>query len=352
MRIHFYFLFVVLFMLSCDNNHPDNYAIKPFTFEDAPFSRKLFGYKENINGLLYPRRILNLDNYLVVSENKADTLLYIIDKEKMQVVNKTGIQGRGPGEIGFAWVLYNGEKADEFWVHSLADKSIHRFDATLNDPLAIEDVYLTKGEMFYGIGFAFSSDSTYMQILVDDNSKFVEYDNNGDRINSYDTWDHMVDQKLPYNIISSLYQGMLNVSPDKQHYALSCIKTDVIEILDKESGVVTSVRGPLHHLPDFKVDNSPGYPMLAVDRRSSIQKYINTVLTDDNIYALFSGASSDQIKTGEKYCNDIFIFDYEGNVKGHYVLDITISYLAVDEENRKFYGLSYDDDPNVVVFDF
>ena len=352
MKKLFYILSAFIIIQACNKHkHPDYYTLKTFSFEDAPFSKKLTGHKLDIEGIVYPRRILNLKKYLVVSEHKADTSIHIIDKEKMEVINKVGVIGRGPGEIGFPWNLYPAEKADEFWVYSLS-KKMSKLNATSKDPFVVQNIDLTN-EMRLSSGFVFSSDSTSLQTLVDGNSKFVEFDNSGNRINSYDTWGHMEDKDLPPNIVSSLYSGMLNVSPNKQYYTQACIKVDVLEILDKATGLVTSIRGPIHHRPYFKVDNSPGYPMLVIPNASDIYNYANTVMTEDKIYALFSGARFNQVnKTREKYCNDIFVFDYEGNVKGHYTLDKTISYLAVDEKNSKFYGLSFDNDPNVVVFDF
>src|SRR5690606_24506472 len=156
-----------------------------------------------------------------------------------------------------------------------------------------------------------------------------------------------------YNIISSIHQGMLDVSKDKRYYTLAGLRVDRIEILDKGSGKVTSIRGPLHHVPKFRVDNSPGYPMAAVDSKTNIYTYLNTVPGSRSFYALFSGVSSDEYRRSpDKCCLDIFEFDYEGNVMVRYILDTSIGYMAIDEEERKIYGLAYGGEPDIVVFDF
>jgi hypothetical protein len=48
----------------------------------------------------------------------------------------------------------------------------------------------------------------------------------------------------------------------------------------------------------------------------------------------------------------VLVFSYEGGVKQAFDLDHALLSFTVDEENRKFYGITYDSDPNVVVFDF
>ena len=53
---------------------------------------------------------------------------------------------------------------------------------------------------------------------------------------------------------------------------------------------------------------------------------------------------------------DIFLlfgFDYSGNLKGHYTFDISLASITVDEQTRKFYGITFVDKyPNIVEFDF
>ncbi len=348
---------LLTFLLSCANKHPDHYTIKKFHQEDVPFSKALKGYKMNVGGLVFPRRLLNLKKYLIVSENKADTLIHIIDKKNGKIKRSIGIHGVGPGEIGMPWVLYpaNNNRENEFFVHQLSQKKIDKFNIDSNSPFATETIKFNKS-MFWGKDFVFSSDSTFMTVLSDGNDKFVEFDKKGNVIQRFDTWDHMLDdESLPSNVVSSIHQGMLNVGLKKNYFTLACIGVDMIEILNKQAQRITSIRGPIHHVPKFTVGYSSGYPMPIEDRNTIIYCYTNTVFGEKIFYALFSGASAFDVNRAVdgKFNNDIYIFDFEGNVKGHYKLDRTIAYLAVDEIERKFYGLTWNEDPaDIVAFDF
>lgn len=344
-------LALLAMFFSCAKKKNDLYQIKKFSYENIPITQNLIGSKVKIEGLVFPRIILNLKDYLVVCEHKADTSLHIINKKNLKIESQVGIMGRGPGEIGISRLLLPADSAQEFWVYQVEVKKIDKFDIATGNIFSEESIQL-KDKLSYATNFVFSSDSTYMTILVDGNEKFVEFNKKGEIINTYDTWDHMLDKKLPYSIISSIHQGMLNVSKDKQYYTFAGIEVDRIEVLNKNTGKVTSIRGPLHHIPKFVVDNSPGYPMALVNQETSLYTYLNTVSGATSFYALFSGIGSIEVNSSAKFCNDIFVFDYDGNIKARYILDTSIAYMAIDEDARKIYGLTFDGEPGIVIFDF
>ncbi len=345
--------FTVLFFFSTCAEKKENtlYEIKRFSDEDIPITKHLIGEKIKVKGMVYPRVILNLQDYLVVGEHRADTMLHVIEKKSMEIINKVGVLGRGPGEIGISRHLFSTDSANEFWVYQAEVKKVDRFTIPIGHVFSEETIPL-RDKLTYTANFAFSSDSTYMTILVDGNEKFVEFNKNGEIINTYDTWDHMLDGDLPYNVISSIHQGMLNVSRDNQYYTLASIGLDRIEVLNRNTGKVTSIRGPINHIPKFTVDYSPGYPMPLLDDKTAIYTYLNTVSGKTSFYALFSGVASIEVNRGaDKFCNTIMVFDYEGNVEARYILDTSLCYMALDEDARKIYGLTFNGD-EIVVFDF
>lgn len=357
-RILLIWLVSVSFLSSCSTKKPpDNYFIKEFKNEDVPLKRTLNGKKMNISGLIFPRRILNLKDHLIVSEHKTvDTLIHIIDKRNGQIVRSVGILGFGPGEIDMPWGLYPvGSDGKEFYALSLMQKKLDIFH------IDTQSAYSTKTFEFneimpLGKDFLISSDSTIMSVLVDGNDKFVEFDFEGKVIQRYGTWDHMLDDRnLPESIISAIHQGMFNVQMSRNYYSLACIDVDRIELLNKEKQTITSIRGPIHHIPKFTVDHSSGFSKPFVDIKTIKYCYTNTVFGENQIYALFSGSSAYEVNkaTNGKFNNDIYVFDLDGNIKEHYQLDYTIANLAVDEKERKFYGITFNEDPaDIIVFDF
>ena len=80
--------------------------------------------------------------------------------------------------------------------------------------------------------------------------------------------------------------------------------------------------------------------------------YTFVVAGEEFIYALYFGKSVDLFFKDGELSREIFVFDYAGNLVKTYTLDHALFSLAVDEENKRFFGISSDKDPNVVIFDY
>jgi hypothetical protein len=160
------------------------------------------------------------------------------------------------------------------------------------------------------------------------------------------------DGATPPNVIKSVHQGNSSISPDYKKYVQVGLLRDYIEILDVASGRITSIRGPEQTIPDFEVDYSAGYPMAQLTDRSRPYFYTFAVAGEEFIYALYFGKSVDLFFQDGELSREIFVFDYAGNLVKTYTLDHALFSLAVDEKNKRFFGISSDKDPNVVIFDY
>jgi len=202
--------------------------------------------------------------------------------------------------------------------------------------------------MHYVWKITWASDTSLMVSMVDGNDKYLEVSLQGDTLNTFGTWDNMMDrQDIPYNVISSIHQGEIIASPDKSKFIVAGRIRDYIDVLDKVSGRILSIRGPVDVIPEFEVDYSQGYPMAAVlsDRVS----YFGSFAGGNLIYALYIGKDYKFISDFNNL-NRIFVFDYKGNIVNQYTLDYPLTSFTVDEENGIIYGLTIDQNPNVVAF--
>ena len=345
-------LLLLCVLFACTKSeHPDYYKIKNFKIEDFPQVEKLEGTKLNIKELLAPRRILNLKDYLVVSDEKADYLLYVIDKKNNQVVNSLGVLGRGPGEINYAWGLNSTSSDSSFWVYQLELQKISKFNVKQIDPFSKDEIDFLKRNKQDNLShfgeFTFASDTSFMVTMIDGEDKYVEFDSNMNKLNKYDTWAHMVEGDFPSAVISGLYEGTLRHNNDYQYYVLGAINLDVLEILDKKTGNILSLKGPVSFEPKFTTGNNYGAPILAIAEESRGKyMYLDVACGKEQFYALFA-------KDAGYGGFDIFAFDYVGNLITHYELDKKIKKLTVDEQSHKLYGITAGDpEPNIVVFKY
>lgn len=322
-------------------------AIVIFDEKDLPPAIALKGKKYNFTEFLDPKRILCVGDFLVVSEKTNGDLLHILDMKSEKYIRSTGKNGLGPGEATMAWTLERGAGNGTFWTYDLEQKIASMY--VINDTSKLAQKQLRLGETcFYVLEMTWASDTSIMASMVDGNDKYFEVSLQGDTLATYGTWDSMIDRKdIPFNVISSIHQGSIKASPDKSKFIIAGRLRDFIDVLDKSSGKILSIRGPINEIPEFEVDYSQGYPMASII--SSRRIYLGSYAGKDLFYVLYFGKEYNQISDPDKL-NKIFVFDYQGNIVNNYALDYPLTEFTVDEVNGIIYGLTIDQDPNVVAF--
>lgn len=355
-KYHYLLFFVLLF--SCkdtgilSNSESSLYSIKKIEYNDFEKEKNLVGKKLKIPQLLYPELVLALNDYLVVSETQSDTLFHIIDKSNYNYIRKTGKAGIAPNELNNASILFKGDKENQFWGYSLSTKTLAKYNAIDSIVTSIEEIKPKNDEMYLASTIVPSSNQSFLSKRTSGDEKFVEFDFDGQILNTYDNWQNMLNiEEIPSNVISSLFQGKLITNESKSHFVLACLDADILEILNKETGKITSVRGPIHHVPEFTVDYSAGYAMCALDLQDVIYKYVDAFMLKDKIYVAFSGHSFQTIDIDQedKMSEQIFVFDLQGNPLTKYNLDQSIHHFTVDED--RIYAITYDENPGLVVFE-
>ncbi|SHN29265.1 TolB-like 6-blade propeller-like [Cyclobacterium lianum] len=353
----FLILLVFGFLLSCgkapSESEDKDYIIRTFKPEDVSIPDSLIGKKLNITSLLNPKSILWTGKYLVVGERKVlDYHLHVVDPDSVRLINTTGKDGFGPGEIVAAYQLQRGKSVNECWVYNHTQKLMALFD--LNSPGKLyQKAFRQPENMFLAVDMLWNSDSTLICQLADGDDQFVIYDTLGNQLSAYGKWSQMLeDRSPPPNVVSAVHQGKTSISPDHRKYVQVGLLRDYIEILDLPSGKITSVNGPEHNIPEFEVDYSAGYPMAQFTDMGRSHFYKDVVAGEKYIYALYFGKSMDAYFQEGETAREIYVFDYDGNLVETYTLDYSLISLAVDEKNKRFFGISSDEDPNVVIFEY
>src|SRR5690554_5967654 len=119
-----------LFLYGCgkDKNQLENYQIKTFSHEEIPEPILLRGVKHEFSELLFPRHILFVDGYIVISETRSDKMIHIINAKNREYVNSLGKNGMGPGEISVISSIQTGVHKGDFWVYDGALKTFSQFN--------------------------------------------------------------------------------------------------------------------------------------------------------------------------------------------------------------------------------
>lgn len=79
---------------------------------------------------------------------------------------------------------------------------------------------------------------------------------------------------------------------------------------------------------------------------------MDAFLGDKFIYGLYSGKTDKEIVKEGRGETQIFVFDMKGNIQTCFNLDTPIRSFTVDENHQRIFGVTEDEEPGIVKFDY
>lgn len=129
------------------------------------------------------------------------------------------------------------------------------------------------------------------------------------------------------------------VSNQKNRVAFCYNFTDLIEIYDKDGVLLKRMHGPANFFPHFK-EYTDGVVLTAKPVEGKYRAaFYNPVSVGSDFFVLFNGRNI-RDKDFSMLATQIFVFDWEGNPQKIFSLDRGVSSIAVDQKNKKIYGIS------------
>ncbi|WP_373494155.1 BF3164 family lipoprotein [Aquiflexum sp.] len=350
-----YLAAILTFSIACAKKDLGQENVKTFSEKTIPKIIKLTGKKFYFNELKMPFTIFTKSNFLIVGESRRIDPrfppVHILDTQTMSYKMSKGVFGFGPGEISDVAGIDLGAKDNKFWVNSAMNKRFSEF--SLDDTVSLSCSQIKQeGEFFMAMFMKWSSDSTVMCRMVNDPHQFVEFNINGQRLGNYGKWnDHLVRKDFTNYMMSELHLGWFHGNQNNNIYVSAGAYRDRIEILDKESGKITMVDGPYNFIPKFTLVKTGGQSdKLIIDINEPLA-YWDVKVGNNFIYGLYSGRTNKQMREGTELATEIYVFELNGDMRCELKLDTSIRALAVDEDSKKLFGITTDEDPGIVVFD-
>ncbi|WP_339752086.1 BF3164 family lipoprotein [Algoriphagus aquimarinus] len=343
----------LLLLLSCQpkaENQIDDYTVKYFSKQDDAEMTVLKGEKFPLIEFINPRHILALDDHLVIVENELNNIFYLYRQDTKEFVRSFGVNAMGPGEIFMASRPHIGIDRGDFWTYDATGRSINKYNI-YNDTSKLAILQIRQRESFSGAtSFLPISDSVFMTQDMSDEHKFVQINIGQNQREKYGNWNDMdPSADLPLTVLFTIYQGSEGASRDGRYFGICGSISDFIEILDKETGKIVSIRGPANEYPDFDVDDSRGW-VSAEFRGAPVIKYRSIYLGENSVFGLYSGATNkESIENQKSY---VFEFDFQGNLLSEYLLDYAVLSFSIDEKTKTIFGISHDEDRNLVAFQY
>lgn len=292
-----------------------------------------------------PWQVEIFDSLLVViDKNNTKGGILIFDLNTRDFLTAIGKTGQGPGEfLGLKKIEVNDKG---IWAFDVTLRTLTRFD--LNKVLSekCQDPDLRE-EVNPGItNLALLNDSLFVASYYVASKRFsVNTFGSGEPLKvfgDYPPLDNIygLDSiRFKYGVVANLLQSKMLYNAKHDAIVLSYFFTALIQIIDMERGIVEhSLYGPDKTFPPEYEMTGDGRSVLAGNAKEG---YLDISLTDNYIYALYSGKTDHLDITS----NQIFQFDWNGKPIRKFIVDHNLIAFVVDEKDEKIYGIDFSDNP-------
>lgn len=284
-------------------------------------------------------RIIELDSKLLLFDVKGlkNQYLHLYDLDKKETLAGIFNKGNGPFESNSPYSI--GVIDSKIWLQDFTMLKIIFFDFR-------DSVYSEKKVPFDLYGVNFLTENKILGSLMNESAfKFQYIDIEQNIITKEFGEFYKYPDNLERSTLQSYFQRKSMVKPDKELVATAYRWHNAIEITDLRdfsSKIIYSPDRVQNENDIIKYDGK-----LIFDRSGTTKKCYNDIFVTDNfIYAIFSGLEDDTPNSG--FCKTIHIYDWEGNPIKQINLDRGIMSISVTSDDSRIY--SFDIDTGEVIY--
>lgn len=352
-RLNYLLYFTIGFILfGCTETTDVGLQRIDFSFDDFEVKKQLTGEKFVYDSILNPKRVLLKGSNLIVSNSGSGYLLHLIDPTTMNYKNGLGVMGNGPGEIAMGiWELDSGLDDDSFWAYDLSGKKFYEFSFSSDSNLASRTI--TQNESwFFGLSMHWKSRNEIISYLLRSSDAFGVFDTLGKRKELIRPWsfEEEVDEQKGY-VLAGLYQGPIEYHSKSKILGHAAIQFEYFELINLEDGTIKEFFGPTNGELNYELDNQNG-ELNAFVAEETLKGYSDIFVGEQSIFLSYIGKTGQEEQELGLTSNMIFEFDLKGNPKSLFETDIPVRYLTVSETDRIIYGISNDENPGIVRFEY
>ncbi|WP_339706900.1 BF3164 family lipoprotein [Algoriphagus aquimarinus] len=345
-------LALLLFVLvSCEKETEEvnHRIIKMEDFKEISITSEKHYFEEIINPVsidLIGSKVIISEAYRVPEENPR---IHLINSTDWSYDKAKGKYGEGPLELIDASSFFEGESSDTFWAYSMNRRKLVEYSITDATLLGKSEWKMTEPMMNLWF-FTKATDSTYLGISREDKNRILEFDLDGNKVGGYGEWE-IVEGRPNLNDyqLSTLNGSWLKGNPDQGLFMRVGLRRDRLEIFDNRDKSFIIVDGPDLEIPPFELIEAGGVEHLYIDLEDPY-RYGDAFITDNHIYALYRGVSQAEANKTGIIAEQIWVFDHKGKPLWNLILDRSIIQIVVNEATNEIYGLTFDEDPGIAVF--
>jgi hypothetical protein len=294
-----------------------------------------------------PLEMIKCKNLLLISDYRGDSLLWVFDTTKKQMIKRWACKGIGPDEFqspiqmaisDTTLMLYNRWHYDLKQV--FIDVSSVKFDIVNHIrrlPTDIDKIYpLNKG--LYIASGRFKE------------GRYAILNSSGDIINYFGDYPNYIhgEDKIPNFPKFMFHQACFTYNSNSNK--LASIDSHVLEIIDCSQYLPKIETRNLLSTYDYTYDSGDGWATARA--RGNTKEGIRYICsTSKYLYAIFNPNVSDNNVDKEQLLNEIWIFDWNGNPVKKIYPDIQVKCLYVENDDKTVYCMVEAPEPAIAMFE-
>lgn len=287
---------------------------------------------------------------LLVVDDKAEKPLLVFDRFSGDLLKSAGAFGSGPGEVSGHSKLDVKTGKSEGWVLDIIYQSL----TYVHLDTLVATGFLSHRSTRFGnsggvvLNSAQMADGSILGWGVHPVEGLAMFDSSGAFEGAFGNAPPGADN-VSMAIRNHAWRQTLRTSPDAERLVAAYYNADRLDIYD--SGVLTHiVNGPEFFEPVYIADETPRGQMLALqpDNRSG---YVDVEVTEEFIYALYSGKKRDETSLGTERGAYFLVFDWTGRPMGRLNVSGSPSFMTVSADNSELYVIFKSPVPQIIRYE-
>lgn len=297
-----------------------------------------------------PGDILKDGDCLIVLDYQHGSLFHRIDLKGNHYMGMFGVKGQGPDDFIHPSSL-NVLETGRLSCYDAGNRRLSMIDLNLlGNKVGVST--LLKNDIFMTFDVVPLSDNLFVVNGEIEGAMFALIDKDGKVLSVSDEYPYKDDaeKNVPVRFRAMAYQGSLRVNSNGYFaYAMSSAKQVHLYKVENEKikKVGEVIDGYGHYEPNMPYEGAYG---VAHDGKSP-ECYKDLAVTDDYVYALYSGRTFQEYKMSSYDCETIYVYDWTGKLVKTYHLDVPVTQFCIDEEANVIYATANVPDPTIVRFE-
>lgn len=334
--------FLSLYLNGCTSSGEDNVKVTGILHHEP------IEVKDMIVG--YPGGIQKLDGELIIMDYTADSMFHRIDIQHQAYLGAFGVKGQGPDEFIHPTALHPyGNHALCGYDSGKREIKVLKKDS-LSNRLTCSTLFKTSRLMAFDV-IPYSSDKFVANGCFSD-SAFCLLDNHQEYLDVSGSYPIKDEKEASFSCMTRAmaYQGILRLTPNGR-MAFVTAHAKALYLYEIKDDKLLPLKRIIESYNEYTPDDSGGSGTYSVIHKGDLPTCFRDLsVTDNRIYALYSGRSFKDYRQASDECAYIYIYDWEGNRKEIYQLDIPVRCFYVDEQEHVVYAIANNPDPTLVRF--